>query len=113
LHSRAAVSPDLEPQGAESIENIQSIEIIQPMPPPAAPAPAPLSWIPTRRWLHAPVGSVNWSVEERHLPDGPSLFFMHDDGFVRVRDYPSNWRELPDATLADLLRHPRGERNQA
>jgi hypothetical protein len=68
---------------------------------------AALSWVPTRRWLIEPTGTAPWSIEERQFPDGPSLFFVNDEGFVRVRDYPRNWIDLPEAALGELLRHPR------
>jgi hypothetical protein len=32
---------------------------------------------------------------------------VNDEGFVRVRDYPRNWIDLPEAALGELLRHPR------
>lgn len=113
LHSRGRVSPDLEPQGAEHAENIQGIEIVQPTPLPPTPGPVSPAWIPTRRWLLEDAGALPWSVEERQSAEGPSLFFTNDDGFVRVRDYPPNWHELPEAALAALLRHPRGGGDQA
>jgi hypothetical protein len=111
------VSPDLERQPAENVLAVPlpAVELETPAPalpvltpqPPTRLDDTPLRWLPTRRWLIHPDGGLPWSVEERKFADGPSLFFVNDAGFVRVRRYPPNWLELPDDALAALLRRPR------
>ncbi|HEX4681209.1 MAG TPA: hypothetical protein VH277_00800 [Gemmatimonadaceae bacterium] len=109
------MSPDLENQPAEEALLIQLPEAEQDTPVSALPAVAPTSprvehpalrWLPTRRWLIHPDGGMAWSIEERSFADGPSLFFVNDAGFVRVRHYPLNWLELPDEALAALVNQP-------
>lgn len=61
----------------------------------------------TRRSYRAADGVV-WTVREREAgqigsaPGGRSLVFESDMVIRRVRRYPADWRELPDAELERL-----------
>jgi hypothetical protein len=54
-----------------------------------------------RTWL---VREVPPSTYDRR--GAPTLVFITDDVMRRVREYPSNWYELPDAQLYALSMRP-------
>lgn len=61
--------------------------------------------VATGRTVHASDGY--WRVYEVESGpydrrSGPSLIFESDGVLRRVRDYPANWRELPDAELMEV-----------
>lgn len=51
---------------------------------------------------HFRVEGERWLACEEHAPDGSSLFFLGPGVMRRVRQFPSNWRELSDEELYSL-----------
>jgi hypothetical protein len=48
-------------------------------------------------------GGHRWMVEEREFHGDRCLFFSHDGGFVRQRNFPPDWFDLTDAEILALL----------
>jgi len=61
-----------------------------------------------QRRITDPETHKSWSIEERDLGDSRALFFIDDMCFVRIKQYPANWIDLPVDRLMRLRANPNG-----